>query len=275
MQFGFQPNKKTEDALLVVTDCVCEAIDNSQPCISVFLDLAKAFDTVNHELLLQKLNHLGIRGKANGLIKSYLTNRKQIVKINQTCSDELTITCGVPQGTILGPLLFILYINEIFDNNADDTIISFADDTAIIVVGNSWLTVVEKAELIGNKIAYWLARNYLSFNIGKTNYMTHGSYVTSYPERCNIKIHKQNCDNIDCNCTELTRVNKTKYLDIIIDENLKWLEQTNFLISRLRYLIFILYKMEVDTFNKATNNFILCIILVESNLRDHSMGRRS
>ena len=208
------------------------------------MDLAKAFDTVNHDLLLQKLNRIGIRGKANDLIESYLTNRKQVVRINQTTSEEMKVTCGVPQGTILGPLLFILYMNDIFKITSKNEIIAFADDTAVIVIGESWLAVLSEAERIINRIACWLSDNFLSLNISKTNFMTHGSYRNSVPDSCSIKIHNDYCDLVNCDCTKLTRVTHSKYLGIMIDENLKWLDHVNYLVRSLRYLLFIFYKLK-------------------------------
>ena len=100
-------------ALLSFLDKVVSATENNELVIGIFLDFSKAFDTVNHEILLNKLNYYGVRGVANDWIRSYLSNRKQYCTYNDTKSSTGKITCGVPQGSILGPLLFILYINDL------------------------------------------------------------------------------------------------------------------------------------------------------------------
>ena len=243
MQYGFQANKKTSNALLFVCDQICDAIDNNILCIAIFLDLAKAFDTVNHVLLLEKLHKIGIRGKINDLLNSYLSGRTQTVKIQDTVSDPLTVICGVPQGTILGPLLFILYLNDIFKVLNDLELVSFADDTVIIVKDNTRSTVLRKAEAKVNSVANWLSDNYLSLNISKTNYITFGSYATSIPQTCNLHFHKIDCPNLQCNCPEITRTDTVKYLGVIIDAHMRWNTHVNTLVKKTRYLIYIFYKL--------------------------------
>ena len=130
-QYGFQKDKSTEYALLDIVENIMNSLENKDSPCCVFLDFAKAFDTVNHAILLGKLHHYGIRGVALSLIESYLTERQQCVQINNVISELDFISHGVPQGSILGPLLFLLYINDISLCSDILNIFLFVDDTAI------------------------------------------------------------------------------------------------------------------------------------------------
>lgn len=242
-QFGFQKGKNTDDAITTVTNYIHTAISNKKPCIAIFLDLAKAFDTVNHDILLSKLNKTGFRGKAYDLIKSYLSDRKQLVKINETCSSEMRVECGVPQGTILGPILFILYINDMFNTLPLGDIVSFADDTVLMVRDETWDQVVLNAETKLHTVANWLYKNHLTLNSRKTVFLTFGSYKISIPINVELKVHATNCNYLNCNCDVIARVEKTKYLGVYIDSNLNWNEQVQIICKKTRYLIYLFYKI--------------------------------
>ena len=132
LQFGFRQKYSTNHALLSIVEKIRESLDNKTFSCGVFVDLEKAFDTVNHAILLKKLEHYGIRGPVQNWFSSYLESRKQKVVFDGTSSPLLNISCGVPQGSILGPLLFLIYINDMHTAVKFSTVYHFADDTNLL-----------------------------------------------------------------------------------------------------------------------------------------------
>ena len=130
-QFGFRKNNSTIDALIKITDKIRESVDKGKYGCGIFIDLRKAFDTVNHNILLLKMEHYGVRGPSLQWFRSYLSERKQYVYINGECSELKQISCGVPQGSVLGPLLFLIYINDLPNISKKLELYLFADDTNI------------------------------------------------------------------------------------------------------------------------------------------------
>ena len=137
LQFGFRSKHSTSHALIQITEKIKNALDNGNHVCGVFIDLQKAFDTVNHDILIDKLSYYGIRGPSNQWFKSYLSNRSQYVSINGFDSEKLNVKHGVPQGSVLGPLLFLIYINDLYKCLAYSTAFHFADDTNLLVIGKT------------------------------------------------------------------------------------------------------------------------------------------
>ena len=204
----FRKDHSTEFAILEITDILKTSVDNNLITCGVFLDFSKAFDTVNHEILLRKLHKYGIRGKALDWFTSYLTNRTQYVKLGNVESSFLQIVCGVPQGSTLGPLLFLLYINDLANSSDVLSFRLFADDANIFYATKTSkdLEAVMNSEL--QKVINYCNLNKLSINMKKTNFM-----IITSPQK--PAIHNINILNIE-------RKTSIKYLGICLDEHLNW-----------------------------------------------------
>ena len=170
-QFGFREGHSPELALIYLIDKISNSLENGEYVLGVFLDCSKAFNTVNHEILFEKLEMYGVRGIALNWFKSYLKNRYQYVVYNGERSDKKRITCGVPQGSILGPLLFLLYINDLANVSEKLFALLFADDSNMFLSGKNVDELVNSMNIEMEKVTDWLNVNKLSLNLKKTHYM--------------------------------------------------------------------------------------------------------
>lgn len=208
-QFGFRAGKST-DAVYELTKYITEHLDTNKKILTIFLDLSKAFDTVAHPILLNKLEKIGIRGVSLRLLENYLTNRTQQVKIKNTYSEEREIKIGVPQGTVIGPILFLIYINDIVDVNIGGEMISYADDTVLMFQDKCWETTKQKAEKGLSLMKEWLDNNLLTLNESKTYFMCFSIYNVNRPHYDKLIIHNKLCVNnkfLHCKCS--TKIKNT------------------------------------------------------------------
>ena len=216
-QFGFRPKRSTYMAINQLYSNIAEKLDTKQHTVGIFLDLSKAFDTINHSILLNKLYSYGIRGLANDWIRNYLSERSQRVNFNNTLSSPAEISCGVPQGSILGPLLFLLYINDLPLSSKIPHFILFADDTNILFSNPDPIILESLINTELKEISNWFKLNKLSLNIKKTNYMIFKNKHSNKPT-INIDIKIDN--------TPIQQVETTKFLGLLIDSNLSWTSHT-------------------------------------------------
>ena len=248
-QFGFRKNHSTSHAIITLVERVSKALDTGKIVVGVFLDLKKAFDTVDHGILLKKLYAIGIRGNVHKWFESYLNNRSQYVVYNNAKSTVKTITHGVPQGSILGPLLFLLYINDF--SRASDLLFSiiFADDTSVFLHGTCYDKLIDILNNELRKISLWLKANKLTINTNKTHYMVF--------HRGKIKNEKK---PVTLDETEIEPKNNTKFLGIIIDNNLKWNDHISYITNKISKSIGIFYKARKFLNKKTLRNMYFTFI---------------
>ena len=220
-QFGFRKKHTTTHAILTFIDKVAHAIDDAFHTIGVFLDFSKAFDTIDHDILFNKLCRYGIRGIALEWFRNYLFNRKQFVSINGHDSQFKTISCGVPQGSLLGPLLFTLYINDLKNCSQIISFICFADDTNLYLSHKDSNILVRLMNEELSHFQSWIHANKLSLNIDKTNYMLFSNSLNRLP------------NYVMMNGVHLSQVESTKFLGLYIDNDLSWKTHVNHLCKLL------------------------------------------
>ena len=224
-QYGFRSNHSTELATFKLTDTIMYELDNSHIPCAIFHDLSKAFDTLNYKILLRKLKYYGLGNVAYNLIENYLTNRQQFVKLGNVKSKLISMLIGVPQGSILGPLLFSIYINDLPKSCPKLNCIMYADDTSLYSSLEHFDSnnIEREINYELEKVNLWLKANKLSLNVKKTKCMF---------------FHKRKTlphINLSLNDVIIENVPKFNYLGIIIDEHLSWNSHIEMIGLRLRF----------------------------------------
>ena len=234
-QYGFRPARSCEHALLNAKHSILEALNKKQTALLLLIDFSKAFDMVDHKILLNKLAHYGIRGIALDWFKSYLQDRKQYVAVNGKTSDEHSIKFGVPQGSILGPLLFIIYINDLPGICDLATWVMYADDANIIVYGDSFEEAHQKIVALANKLTEWVDCNGLALNLKKTKHMIFTRNRLSKSQTNTPLVIKG---------IEIEKCSETRFLGVIMDEKLTWATHIAAIKSKMAMFTGILYRLK-------------------------------
>ena len=244
LQFGFRRNHNTTQPVIHFLDKIYEALNKDVPeyTIAIFLDLKKAFDTTCHSILLDKLKHYGFRGLSHIWFTNYLSKRQQVVSINGIDSKPRELSVGVPQGSVLGPLLFLLYINCL-PNAVSFLSLLFADDTTFQLSGANLKDLINRANQELAKASEWFHCNKLSLNVAKTKYIIFKPQKNKISDQCVLKIGSEEIERIG----NEFKTKSFKFVGVNIDENLSWqfhinkvkskIAFANLQLARLKYII--------------------------------------
>lgn len=251
-QYGFQKDKSINKLLGNFANYINEQLSKNHHCLTLFIDFSKAFDTLSHQKLLLMLQQIGIRGRCLDWFRNYLSFRKYRVKISNSLSDEMDIEHGVPQGSKLGPILYLIYSNGLINSLKLSRIFAYADDTALVVAHKDLQTATHLMQHQLDTAIRWCHDHGLVINAAKTKLMhikpPHFGYA-------NIKLkfhdtdclHKHKLNDFDYSndvCqTSLEIVNIYKYLGVYVDQNFKWHKHVEEVRKKLRKASFILYHL--------------------------------
>ena len=230
-QYGFRANHNTSHPVLQLSEKIYNSLNQnpSGKTLTIFIDLKKAFDTVDHSILLKKLESYGFRNTASLWFKNYLSDRKQYVSINGVDSEEVEIICGVPQGSVLGPLLFLLFINDL-PNATTFLSLLFADDTTFQMSDNDTQSLFDKANVELEKASRWFQANKLTLNVKKTKYMLfQDKKLNSNANTLQIKIGEQIVEQVGSNCKE----KYFKFVGHVLDDSLSWVGHIEHICKKL------------------------------------------
>jgi len=219
-QYGFQKGHSTEHAIMQLVDQINNSFEHDQYTLGVFIDLSKAFDTVDHEILIAKLENYGIKGNNLNWFKSYLKNRKQFIRVENISTDFQEIVCGVPQGSILGPLLFLIYINDLKDASNILNSIMLADDTNLFYSHRNIENLFSTMNIELENINEWFKANKLSLNVKKTKFILF--YKKALTKSGNVT--PLNIPSLQIGNKNIERVSSIKFLGVMLDGHFSWKE---------------------------------------------------
>ena len=244
-QFGFRKNHSTSHAINYSIKYITDNIEKKKHVIGIFIDLSKAFDTICHNKLLHKLQNYGMRGKCLEILKSYLSSRKQTTKFHNVQSETDPILYGVPQGSVLGPLLFLLYINDIIHSTTEGEFVIFADDTNIFVVANTAREAYKTANFVLRSISLYMNANQLHINLSKCAHMYFRPNLNKQERlSCARSTTYDRELTLSLNGEKIKKVDKIKFLGVIIDEKLAWDEHITHLEHKLLSTIVLIKRLK-------------------------------
>ena len=243
-QFGFRKRHSTCHAINFSVNKVLSEIEQGNHVLGIFIDLSKAFDTLDHSKLLSKLEYYGIRGIAQNILRSYLIGRDQLTNFQKVSSEKCKVEYGVPQGSVLGPLLFLLYINDIINSSTKGEFVLFADDTNIFVSGCTEREAYSHANIVLNNVNDYMEANQLHINTSKCCYIHFQPDLSRTKQTCaRARPYDRECKLLLNKC-QLKKVQSTKFLGVIIDQGLTWEAQIDHLEKKLNSCIVMIKRIK-------------------------------
>ena len=250
IQFGFQPNKSTCDALINLTETIYESLNNKAHLFSIMIDLRKAFDTVNHEILVKKLQCYGIRGTQLNWFRSYLSNRQCYVEVEGIRSDISFVNVGVPQGSILGPILFLFFINDVSNISNKFSTTLFADDTTVSLYDSTYDSLVTNVNFELNKFYTWTINNRLTLNVDKT--------LSIYISNLHISNDRQR--SLMLGGESIKIVGTALFLGTYLDKDMNFISHIRHVCNKISKHIGILYKIKSKLTLKAKLSYYYAFV---------------